>query len=264
MTRLQLFITFQHVRAKKTINYKAKNVHDFAWFANKKFLVTKSNAHQKNAEVDTWAFFTKDQSKLWKKAVDYVSRAVEFYSENVGHYPWPQATAVLGPLGAGGGMEYPMITIIAPTYNAKSLDNVITHEVGHNWFYGILASNERATPYLDEGINSYYEGRYMHQYYCSENKLIPDNQLNIDLSMDMLHNFSARYNLDQYPNQHSERFSIINYGLDVYMRSAKIFKYAEQYYGREKFDRLMQRYYALWSFKTPRTSGLEKCLFQPD
>ncbi len=50
---------------------------------------------------------------------------------------------------------------------AKALDDVITHEVGHNWFYGILASNERDHPFLDEGLNSYYEMRYMKQYYGS-------------------------------------------------------------------------------------------------
>jgi len=67
---------------------------------------------------------------------------------------------VQGPESFGGGMEYPGITVISPMSSAKELDKVIAHEVGHNWFYGILASNERMHPWMDEGINSFYENRY--------------------------------------------------------------------------------------------------------
>ena len=65
-----------------------------------------------------------------------------------------------GPESFGGGMEYPTITIISPGESAKNLDNTITHEIGHNWFYGILASNERTHPWMDEGLNSYYDAKY--------------------------------------------------------------------------------------------------------
>jgi aminopeptidase N len=55
----------------------------------------------------------------------------------------------------------PMITLItSPGADNESLDGVITHEVGHNWFYGILGTNERDQPWMDEGLNTYYEFRY--------------------------------------------------------------------------------------------------------
>jgi len=53
-------------------------------------------------------------------------------------------------------MEYPMITL-CDFLN----EEVIVHEVGHNWFYGILANNERRFPWMDESINSYYEAEAM-------------------------------------------------------------------------------------------------------
>jgi len=46
-----------------------------------------------------------------------------------------------------------------------SLDGVIAHELGHNWFYGILATNERDHAWMDEGINSFYETRYVTAHY---------------------------------------------------------------------------------------------------
>jgi hypothetical protein len=150
----------------KTIRYTAERVHDFAWFADKRFHVLKDTATMASGKtVECWAMFPNSQSDIWQKGAFYVKRAVEFYSTHVGEYPWPQATAVHSALSAGGGMEYPMITVIGNSGSARDLDDVITHEVGHNWFYGILASNEREHPFMDEGLNSYYEARYMKQYY---------------------------------------------------------------------------------------------------
>ena len=66
-------------------------------------------------------------------------------------------------------MEYPNITVIGESYNDYSHDLVITHEVGHNWFYGILGSNERENAWMDEGINSYFENRHMESRYPLKN-----------------------------------------------------------------------------------------------
>lgn len=86
--------------------------------------------------------------------IGYVDSSVMYYSQWVGNYPYPHATAVEGALEAGDGMEYPMITVLSGGFGGtKSLETVVAHEVGHNWFYGILAFNERMHPWMDEGIN---------------------------------------------------------------------------------------------------------------
>ena len=69
-------------------------------------------------------------------------------------------SAVEAKMGFNGGMEYPTITSISPLPDEKSLDLTIEHEVGHNWNYGILASNERQHPWMDEGMNTYFDNRY--------------------------------------------------------------------------------------------------------
>jgi len=62
-------------------------------------------------------------------------------------------------------MEYPTIT------NCASIDRTtIIHEVGHNWFYGILGSNEREHPWMDESLNTYYESR------CTQEKKTKQEQ----------------------------------------------------------------------------------------
>ncbi len=242
-------------KSEKTIRYIAENVHDFAWFADKRFHVLKNEATLASGEkVDAWAMFTNKEADLWEKGAEYVARAVEFYSEMVGEYPWPQATAVHSALSAGGGMEYPMITVIGNSGNAKMLDDVITHEVGHNWFYGILASNERDHAWMDEGMNSYYEYRYMRKYYGARADLdIPAFLMNHSHEdvFEIGYLYNARRNLDQAPETHSNEFEMINYGLGVYVKPGTALGHLEKYLGTAEFDRIMHLYYDTWKFKHP-------------
>ncbi|MBC7778249.1 MAG: M1 family metallopeptidase, partial [Phycisphaerae bacterium] len=248
----------------KTIRYTAEQVHDFAWFADKRFLVLKDTARLASGKtVDCWAMFPPSkglvlknaQSRLWQKGAFYVRRSVEFYSKNVGEYPWPQATAVHSALSAGGGMEYPMITVIGDASSAQELDDIITHEVGHNWFYGILASNEREHPFMDEGINSYYEQRYMREYYNNYQPFkLPKFLLDEKKQGTLLENgylLLARDHKDTPPDTHSSEFTPIAYGLQVYMKTAMCLHWLEQAVGTEKFDAAMQEYYRKWQFRHP-------------
>ena len=105
---------------------------------------------------------------MWKESIEYMRDAVYYYSLWNGDYPYNHCTAVDGTI-ALEGMEYPNVTVIGESSNSRSfLETVIMHEVGHNWFYGVLGSNERDHAWMDEGINSYYEQRYMKTKYPNE------------------------------------------------------------------------------------------------
>ncbi len=251
----------------KTIRYTAERVHDFAWFADKRFMVLHDTARLASGKtVDCWAMFTNSDSALWKKGAFYVRRAVEFYSRHVGEYPYPQATAVHSALSAGGGMEYPMITVIGNSDSGKDLDDVITHEVGHNWFYGILASNERDHPFLDEGVNSYYEHRYLREYYgdpASEG-ILPDWLYDASRNGPLYNTgcrLLAREGKDTPPDSHSNHFAPIAYGVQVYVKTALCLYWLEQAAGTERFDAAMQEYYRQWQFRHPYPEDL-KAVFQ--
>lgn len=246
----------------KTIRYIAEQVHDFAWFADKRFLVIKDTATLASGKkVDCWAMFLREDASLWQKGAFYVRRAVEFYSDKVGEYPWPQATAVHSALSAGGGMEYPMITVIGNSNNAYNLDEVITHEVGHNWFYGILASNERDHPFLDEGLNSYYEYRYLRQYYKKVEPLqIPDffnfNPNRQGSFLEIAQLMLAREHADTPPDRHSNQMKQAAYGVQVYTKTGTALRWLEQSVGSELLDRAMQAYYQEWKFRHPYPEDL--------
>lgn len=260
----------------KTLEYRLKDAHDFAWFADKRFNVMKSSVTLPESEriVTTYVYFPDKHGKEWIKACDYVNRSVAFYSDNVGEYPWNVAQAVDGTLEVegAGGMEYPTITVIAGNHDAKMLDNVITHEVGHNWFYGILGSNEREHAWMDEGINSFYENRYMSTYYDRENPLgIPAVALSafggdtsaVDQSIWQINQVTQMQNKFQPVDMHAAEYTAINYGLVVYMETAYYLRYLEDVLGKDEFDRIMRKYYRDYQFKHPYPEDMQK-LFEAE
>jgi len=261
----------------KTLRYQAANVHDFAWFTDKRYRVLHDEVELPNSKkkVDCWAMFTNMQGELWRKGAKYVSDAVYYYSLWNGDYPYPHATAVDGALSAGGGMEYPMITVIGSSGSAESLDRVIAHEVGHNWFYGILGSNERDHAWMDEGVNSFNEQRYMEKKYPKDSvssrmqASVGGMQLNIgkllgipDLSEKTLYDLGYRFNavrkLDQPCDLHSAEYSSINYGTVVYGKTAVVLTYLQTYLGTELYDKCAQAYYEKWKFKHPYPEDMRK------
>jgi hypothetical protein len=255
----------------KTIHFKQNNVHDFAWFCDKRYNVMKSSIELPHTHhiVNTWALFTNGQGHLWKNATKYVNDALYNYSLWNGDYPYNNCTAVDGALSAGGGMEYPTITVINATSSAFMLDDVIAHEVGHNWFYGILGSNERAHAWMDEGINTFNENRYLNAkypdaYLMGEKK--PQYDF-FDLSRYshkhegyLLYTYSAAQNTDEPCDQPAEKYTKLNYGGDVYSKTGLLFDYLMAYLGEDIMDKSMQQYFDTWKFKHPQPNDLRKII----
>jgi hypothetical protein len=248
----------------KTIRYTAEKVVDFAWFADKRFLVLASETtlQRSGRQVKSYAYFPPRYARTWWQSTAYINRAVNFYSDLVGDYPHPQASAVMADEGFGGGMEYPMITVLSGYFSPRALDGTITHEVGHNWFQGILASNERDHPWLDEGLNSYYDHRYDATFYGENTEgvglpafLTKGSDYTYQTLAPMLFSQMRR---DQAPATHSDSLTSTNYGLAVYEKTAQALQILERHVGRDKFDALMQAYYTAWQFKHPQPADFRK------
>ncbi len=254
----------------KTIQYKQDRVHDFAWFADKRFLVLKGEVvlpHSKET-VTTWAMFTPQNAKLWANSLEYLHDGTYYYSLWNGDYPYKHVTAIDGTISAGGGMEYPMITVIGNASSKEELEVVIVHEVGHNWFYGILGSNERVHGWMDEGLNTLNEMRYVQTKY-PDNTRFSDmvaggrfhlNDLDHHDSGDIMYRTLASFGLDQPLETHSDDFASFNYGAIMYQKTGVIFYYLMDYLGQEKFDEAMSVYYQQWKFKHPQPADLQKTI----
>ena len=112
-TKIQLFPTSSS--ELKTLKYIQNNVHDFAWFADKRFIVKHDTCQLASGKIiDAYTFYTPSESETWKNSLQTVKDAIRTRSEWIGEYPYNVVSAVQGPEGFGGGMEYPTITLISP------------------------------------------------------------------------------------------------------------------------------------------------------
>jgi len=254
----------------KTIRYTQSNVHDFAWFADKRFEVLKGEVelpHSKR-KVTTWCMFVPHHSNLWKESIEYINDATYWYSKWNGDYPYNQVTAVDGTISAGGGMEYPNVTVIGNTSSKMELEVVIVHEVGHNWFYGQLGSNERVHAWMDEGMNTTNEIRYIETKYPDNDnmtKMMGGMAKTIHLDHLSHHDMShisyettAGLGLDQPIELHSADYSMINYGGIVYSKTGLVFNYVRDYLGDDLFDECMHHYYSKWEFHHPQPQDMKQ------
>jgi hypothetical protein len=254
----------------KTVRFKQQKVHDFAWFCDKRYHVLKDEVVLPNSKrkVTTWTMFTNAEGNYWKESIKYISDAVYYYSLWNGDYPYNNCTAVDGTISAGGGMEYPNITVIGSAGSKFQLDLVIAHEVGHNWFYGILGSNERIHAWMDEGINSFYENRYVELMYPNNRMVGEFADKRVARILDiadykhkeeyyMMYLLNAAKNQDQPIELPAYKYTPLNYGADVYSKTAVAFDYLMTYIGEEKFDAIMQQYFTEWKFKHPSPKDLQ-------
>jgi hypothetical protein len=224
------------------LHYHQDRVHDFAWFADRHFHVDHDTLRLPSGRIiDVYSYYTPAAGAGWKRSIAYIKRAVTFRSELIGEYPYNTVSVVQANTGDTlGGMEYPTITLINNQRTAEELDLTIEHEVGHNWFYGILGTNERRYPWMDEGINTYYDNRYETLYYGpTENQDLAEmNTLAVEKK-------------DQPISTSSEDFTEENYNNIAYTKTGIWMKMLEDSLGTPLFDSCMRTYYRTWQFKHP-------------
>ena len=248
----------------KTVLYQQNNVHDFAWFADKNFVAHNDTLVLPSGKIINVAAYTVAggyNDEVWENAVPYIKKAVISRSNLLGEYPYQNVSVVYVDVDYAGGMEYPTITAISGVRTDKELEGLVEHEVGHNWLYGVLASNERDHPWMDEGINTYYGTRYWDgEVDINIRPLIKQKFLKDRMPENM--NFFSLYNVvaektDQPIEGVSEKFSGLNYDLILYHKTSRWMKSLENILGREMFDSCMHEYYRRWQFKHPYPEDLK-------
>ncbi len=260
----------------KTLNYTGSQMHDFAWFADKRYHVMKGQVKlpASGREVATWVMFTDREAHLWKNALGYVHEALLFFSEMVGDYPYNNLTAVQGELTAGAGMEYPGLAVIGLAADAYALDAVLAHEIGHMWFYGALGFNERRFPFLDEGITSAYEMDYLKKRHPDVKlwevlranpqtaRIFRLKEMPVERMYELDWLIQARNNTEQAIDLPATDYTQSNYYNIIYNKAALGFIYLKAWMGEALYNAAMQDFYQTWQFKHPQPDDLRQVFEQ--
>ncbi len=134
--------------ATLTWKFTAQNVRDAVWAAAPDYQWDATSYKG----IYAFSYYRPRAAPVWQDAADQARMSIQEYSERWFPYPWPQISAVEGPIS---GMEYPMVAMESSTRSVQDLYNVLTHEVGHMWYPMIVGSNERVYMWQDEGFNTF-------------------------------------------------------------------------------------------------------------
>ena len=240
-------------------NFVAENVLDFAWFASDQFRLEHKIIALGDKAISLRLFTDFEQGH--QEVFDYMEAAIRFYSAEVGPYSYPQYTLVLNEGRTRGGMEYPMISIVDHSDIGQNMDNLIAHEIGHNWFQSMLGSNERTYPWMDEGLNSFYERAYNDSKYDESNfeSMVPSFLKAKDQEMTAMEGgVSHLYCCGKLGpiDQCSQDMDAVTYVSNSYQRMAWSLQYLQAYLGVD-FDIGMKNYFKEWINKHPQPKDLQ-------
>lgn len=190
--------------------------------------------------------FWRPSAPKWQHACRYAQHSIDFLSRWTGvPYPWPHMTAVEGGGIIGGGMEFPMMTLIGD-YNTRSdsaLYNVTVHELGHMWMPMIVNTDETRRGWMDEGTTTFNENQGRKEYFPGVNHEIPDRESYL---------FASRQGRDaammRWTWLHRPGVS----GVISYQKPATVLAALRGLIGEDTFERAFRKFFSDWAFKHPK------------
>ncbi|MFO7889675.1 MAG: M1 family metallopeptidase [bacterium] len=240
---------------KKTISFHAEDVHDFAWTAWPEYLIEKEM--YRNIEIAV--YHEKDHQGQIKRTLTAVKNAIDFMTNWVGEYPYPKITVVHPPTKCmyAAGMEYPMFITGGAFWGVpegiKLTEMVTIHEFTHNYWYGMVGSNEFEEAWLDEGINTFTEIKIMNTYYGEETSLFDFAGIKIG---EIPNNRMSYIRISDRDRTLQNAWDYIGGGYSTfsYTKPALMLLTLENLVGQDTMDTIMRTYFQRWKFKHPHTS----------
>jgi len=232
-----------------TWKFGAHNVRDVAWAASPDYRWDASSWQGVLAQ----AYYRPSAAANWTDAADQARMSIEEYSERWFRYPWPQISAVEGPVS---GMEYPMLAMEAKSRDQQDLYNVVTHEIGHNWFPMIVGSNERNHMWQDEGFNTFINT-------FSEARRYPaagDQMQRAAGERNLIEQAMVR-GFDRTVDIPPDRIDPQLLGLAAYVKpSVGLQLLRQEILGPEAFDDAFRAYIRRWAFRHPTPSDFYRTM----
>jgi len=236
----------------KTWKFISINTHDFAWVADPTFRIGESIVTLGNGEkVSCISLAQEPHAARWQDAAKFTSRVIETYSKDIGNYVYPKMIVA----DARDGMEYPMLTLdggLSPGYYG-----LFAHEVGHNWFFGMVGNNETYRACLDEGFTQFLTNWCMTRIFgeVKPTDKNPHPIARMDQTVYYGYLRDAIKGEDMTLNTHSDDFNgALNHGGGyghVYYKTATMLYNLQYVLGDTLFLAAMQHYFDQWKMAHP-------------
>jgi aminopeptidase N len=192
------------------------------------------------------SFWRESRAPLWEGQWLQAKQSIEHHSRFTGFpYPWPHMTSVEGADIIGGGMEFPMLTLIGPYEGEEpqALFNVTTHELGHMWIPMIVGANETRNAWIDEGSTTFLEGESRMALWPGVDHHRLDAQAYLEV---------AAAGLEQPLMRHGDWYEPgPGYGIASYSKPATLMVALRDLMGWVKWGEAYRAFISEWAYKHP-------------
>ncbi|MDZ7374271.1 MAG: M1 family metallopeptidase [candidate division KSB1 bacterium] len=237
----------------RLLHYHADDVHDFAWTASPLYVVYEDSLGGTKIRV----LMQRGHRAQARRHLEAAKTALRRFQEWFGPYPYPVLT-VVDTKGRAGGMEYPTLITAGVLFGPwvprglRTVEAVVFHEFGHQYWYGMVANNEFEEAWLDEGINSYSEVRIFEEEYGPVGNLLDLWGMRLsDLDFQRLQ-LQMLSSPDPVGRRAWEFVDAASYSVNSYAKVAVTLATLERYVGKERFLRCLRAYFERWRFRHPR------------
>ena len=245
----------------QTVHYHAEDVIDFAWTASPHF----QEATRQVDGVEILYLYLPEHEWTVGRVLDAAEAAVSHYSRWYGPYPYARLTVVDVPDdGQGaGGMEYPTLVTAgamdmlglgpgpARSRMDRSLELVVTHELGHQWWQSMVGFNEAEEPWLDEGFTDYSAVRVMEAVYGADTSFLDAGNLQMGYFDMRRMEYLADPRVPMYGRAWD--FGEMEYGVAAYSKPVLSLRTLERTLGTETWLEVMSTFFHRYRFGHPTT-----------
>jgi hypothetical protein len=247
--------------ADNTITYlfEEENIHDFAWTAYPHFTkITETVQLKGGGEATTIELLLSPGHGAAKhRYLNSVKFALHFFAEHIYPYPYKKITVVDPPLPGrySRGMEYP--TLITGGYIDmipgffKLTEAVTIHEFAHEYWYGIIGTDEFREAWLDEGVTSFFEMEIMDEYFKDTYSVLDSPLLKVNdwETQRVIYTYLLPVDpVDQYSWKFLNRF---HYFGNVYAKAAIFLRSLKNLIGKDRMYNFFKYYAEKYKFKHP-------------
>jgi len=231
----------------------AEDVHDFAWA-----VMPQASWGYKKFEyrgVQVFCFFQPEHLSAFDRQRLAVQVALRHAGEWYFPYPYPVLTILDLPEGAEGadGMEYPtLVTATSTRFDPLGLrlqpEQVTIHEIGHQWFYGMVASNEFEEPWLDEGLTSWFTHKAMERAYQA---VFSSRRFQVGTDAGENLGYWLNPSVDPLTRYGFQTRDWSSYAVAAYAKPTMVLNQLEAMLGRPMMEQVLQAYAREMAFRHP-------------
>jgi hypothetical protein len=269
-----ILVSKEEADGRQRLRYLAEMVHDFAWTAGPDLV----EAWGEHEGIRIRALVPRARADQAERHIAAQKAALASMEPRFGPYPWSTITLVDPPEGAegAGGMEYPTFYTTSPDpavprplralgFDARLGSFTTIHEFGHQYFQGLLASDEFSQPWLDEGLNTFSNALVYIDWFGNDGGNGPWIATIAGQPISLFDGFRLEQNERWYlevTDQTAAAFSPLvgGYGPATYSKTALSLHTLRRLVGAAAFDAAMRTYAERFRFRHPTGRDLEATL----